>query len=283
MHKTKKPYSLVLKILAGGVCAAALSTGAASAQDVPQIITIPTQGHPPIPAGLKVTCTPNPNTGAMSATCPVILYKGVTTWAYSYIDNRVSYGLVSYAPPESVVRNVEAPGARYVYKMTVNPQAQTVSIWGQSNAKVDVKWADLPSVPPGPPKYAWYVASTPPHNTVIAPASPHQPICKGLDAKGGLWAGWWNGTACVGSLNAQAQITHGNFQFLIRLAGAPAWPAFTGAPPADAINAGKNPKGQDQYLCSQNGYIGWINGKTCDFSGAAQPASPAVALQGLMD
>jgi len=82
---------------------------------------------PPVPAGLKVTCTLGPGTGQPSPNCPVILYGGVRTWAYSFIDNRLAFGVVSFDPNGNILKNVTRNGARYVYKMTVDPIAQAVS------------------------------------------------------------------------------------------------------------------------------------------------------------
>lgn len=126
----------------------ALGAASAALAQTPQIATVPANSNPPVPAGLKVTCLTGPNVLNPSPTCPVIQSNGVTTWAYSFIDNRVSYGIVSYDAAGNVLRNVEYPGARYAYKMTVDPNAQTVSVWGQSNAKVDIAWRDLPSAAP---------------------------------------------------------------------------------------------------------------------------------------
>jgi hypothetical protein len=110
----------------------------------PQIKTVPANSHPPIPAGMKVTCMINGGSLNPSPTCPVIQRGATTTWAYSFIDNRVAYGIVTYDAQGNVLKNVTRNGARYVYKMTVDPAKQIVSVWGQGDAKVDVKWSDIP-------------------------------------------------------------------------------------------------------------------------------------------
>jgi hypothetical protein len=118
------------KALLIGIGALGLVLGAASqveAQSVPQILSVPANSTPPVPAGLKVTCTLGPGTGQPSPNCPVILYGGVRTWAYSFIDNRLAFGVVSFDPNGNILKNVTRNGARYVYKMTVDPIAQAVS------------------------------------------------------------------------------------------------------------------------------------------------------------
>ena len=109
----------------------------------PQVVSVPSNSNPPVPPGLKVTCTPNGSTGAPSPTCPVIKYQGITTWAYSFIDNRVSMAIVSYDAKNNVVRNVTLNGARYVWQMTVNPANLSVIVTGQSNQTVTVPWVDV--------------------------------------------------------------------------------------------------------------------------------------------
>ena len=156
------------KALLIGIGTLGLVLGAASkveAQSVPQILSVPANSTPPVPAGLKVTCTLGPGTGQPSPNCPVIQYGGVRTWAYSFIDNRLAFGIVSFDPNGTVLKNVTRNGARYVYKMTVDPIAQTVSVWGQSNAKVDIAWRDLPVIAP---------------QVVNVPASSSPPVPVGL-------------------------------------------------------------------------------------------------------
>ena len=74
---------------------------------------------------------------------PIVKYKGMTTWAYSYIDNRVSLALVTYDGSGKIVRNVEQPGLRYVWNMTSGLKNQAIDIFGQSNAHVQLPWANF--------------------------------------------------------------------------------------------------------------------------------------------
>nr|WP_295111798.1 hypothetical protein [uncultured Caulobacter sp.] len=262
----------------------ALGAASAALAQAPQIATVPANSNPPVPAGLKVTCTPNPNTGAPSPTCPIIQYNGVTTWAYSFIDNRVSYGIVSYDAGGNVLRNVEYPGARYVYKMTVDPNAQTVSVWGQSNAKVDVAWRDLPGVSTGP-VYTWTSTATPPANVVRSPTAPQVPVCRGIGPYNGLWAGWWDGSACNGSYGGNRMAATQNVQFLTLVSGSPNWVAgragnqFNPLPP-NTINAGKTYSGYDQLVCAYMGLAGWIYSNTCEVNGSVQGANIPYVLTG---
>lgn len=263
----------LLAALLGG-CAALVASAAVAQSTPPQIVTVPIGSHPPIPAGLKATCTPNPDTGAHSATCPVIRYGGFTTWAYSFIDNRVAFAIVSYDAQGAVVQNLTRNGARYVYNITSNPTAQTVSIWGQSNAKVDLAWSDLPQppAPPAGPVYAWTPASAPPANVVTAPSAPAYPVCRATDINSKFWVGWWDGSVCHGSYGNMLQAATGNLQFLTLVSGSPQWtttpgPTVPSVPPG-AISGGPTPMGDyDQRVCAYNGYIGWVYETMCEHNG----------------
>ncbi len=85
-----------------------------------------------------------PGTGQPSPNCPAVKFKGNTTWAYSFINNRVAFGIVTYDPNNKVLANNTQNGSRYVYKITVDPSAKTVSFWGQGDAKVTLPWSALP-------------------------------------------------------------------------------------------------------------------------------------------
>lgn len=107
------------------------------------VLFVPTNSNPPLPPGMKVTCLKEPNSGASSDTCPVVVYQGITTWAFSYLDNRVSMALVSYDEHNKMVRNVNHDGTRYVWNMISSLYNKNVLIEGQSNANFTVNWSDL--------------------------------------------------------------------------------------------------------------------------------------------
>lgn len=109
--------------------------------EMPVINYISTSAAPNPPAGLKVTCLISPSDLRSNAQHPVISYKGVDFWAFSYIDNRVSFGLCGIKNGQ-VVKSIELPGNRYVYAITVNPANKTVTICGQYG-NTDVPWSSL--------------------------------------------------------------------------------------------------------------------------------------------
>ena len=120
-----------------------LATAPAGAADVPKIADVPRVSLPPIPAGLKATCLANPATTASSRTCPVVKYQGLTTWAFSFEDNRIAMALVTYDADNKVVRNVERNGARYIVNAAVGVKSRTVTITGQDNRTITVPWSEL--------------------------------------------------------------------------------------------------------------------------------------------
>jgi hypothetical protein len=125
------------------VTASVATSALSAAAPVAQVVYVPSNSSPTPPAGLKVTCMDSPTTLTAAPTCPVIQYMGATTWAYSYIDNRVSFALVTYDSTGKIVRNVEMPGARYVWNMVSSYKTHIITISGQSNQTVEANWSDV--------------------------------------------------------------------------------------------------------------------------------------------
>jgi hypothetical protein len=134
-------YLLAAAIAALGTIATAWP---AAAQSVARVVYVPAGSHPPMPAGLQQVCVRASNNGAPpSKTCPIVKYQGITTWAYSYIDNRLSLALVSYDADNNVIRFTEVPGARYVFEALSSDRTQTVMFVGQAMQHVTVPWSTV--------------------------------------------------------------------------------------------------------------------------------------------
>ena len=123
---------------------AAMPAAAEDPRNVALIAFVAAADHPPMPAGLQLVCMPVSGQGAPNSdTCPVVKYQGITTWAYSFADNRVALALVSYDADNKVVRNVEKGGARYLFDATSSERGQTVTFVGQAEQWVTVPWSEL--------------------------------------------------------------------------------------------------------------------------------------------
>jgi len=133
-------WLVAVSAVALGLCAGS----PAYAQSNAIVEFVPANSHPPMPAGLQLACIREAGSGAPpSDTCPVVKYQSITTWAFSYADNRVSFALVSYDERGQIVRNIEKPGARYVFDVMSNEPSQTVMFVGQARQNVIVPWSDL--------------------------------------------------------------------------------------------------------------------------------------------
>lgn len=112
----------------------------------PETISIGTMQTPPgpVPDGLKIATFDGPNSFQPAPVTPVIRVGSFIIWPMSYDDNRVSFGLTLYSPTGQMVRVVEAPGARYVYKMTIDNG--TVTIWGQADQSVTLTPDDIGNI-----------------------------------------------------------------------------------------------------------------------------------------
>lgn len=96
-----------------------------------------------MPTGLNALCFSGPDAPTVAA-CPVVRWKGITYWAHNYQDNRASFAVVGYDASGGYVGGIERPGARYVWNITIDEGARTITIFGQANHSVTVDWSDLP-------------------------------------------------------------------------------------------------------------------------------------------
>jgi len=139
-----KKHACILGIdLAAMSTALMLAGPLQAAPEHPTIAYVPRSSPPPVPADMNVTCANAPNFTALATKCPIIRYQGMTTWVFSYKDNRWSMALVTYDQNNKIVRNVEHKGARYIVNAVSSPKTQTVTISGQDNKVIIVPWSEL--------------------------------------------------------------------------------------------------------------------------------------------
>jgi hypothetical protein len=120
---------------------------AAQAQAVPKTpqVRFDPAGEAPSVPGLQTACINAPVDGApASKTCPVIYYGPTKTWILSYNDNRTSFAVVTLDGAGKILRNAEAPGARYIFDVFSDDRGQKLTLVGQSKNAVVINWSDLP-------------------------------------------------------------------------------------------------------------------------------------------
>ena len=116
----------------------------ACSMDMLNVITMPAPDGP-TPDGMKVASLAGPDTLQPAPACPVLAIGAFTLWPMSYIDNRVSFGMVMYDPLWEIVQQVEKPGARYVYQITLNETdgSGSVTFSGQANQSVTMSLDEI--------------------------------------------------------------------------------------------------------------------------------------------
>ena len=99
--------------------------------------------NPPgnIPEGMNVSCAFGPGRSG-NPLCPVLIYNDLTYWAFSYRDNRGSLGIVGYDSAGNIAFEQEAIGTRYVWQITVDIDASTVSFFGEFGSAT-LSWEEL--------------------------------------------------------------------------------------------------------------------------------------------
>lgn len=93
---------------------------------------------------LKLSCYDGPD-GAFTQDCPVLMWDGITYWALSHNDNRSGMTILAFDTQQSLVGTWERTGARYIWQITVDEVAETVTFWGQGTGSFEVSWEDLQS------------------------------------------------------------------------------------------------------------------------------------------
>jgi hypothetical protein len=73
----------------------------------------------------------------------VLEWNGYTYWIFSYTDNREALAIVAFDADGAVRGTWERPGARYVYRASVNPLSETVTFAGQSDWRITMRWDEL--------------------------------------------------------------------------------------------------------------------------------------------
>ncbi|RKP51451.1 hypothetical protein D7Z26_16810 [Cohnella endophytica] len=85
-----------------------------------------------IPDGATSSCYAGPDTFT-SATCPIIQWGEYTYRAYSYWTNDLAMVIVAYDSSGNIVQQWRKDGARYLWQITLDATAQTITFWGQGN------------------------------------------------------------------------------------------------------------------------------------------------------
>lgn len=137
-----KPCVLSAGLVVGAILAGPAMAGAPQPEQA-IVAYVPADSGPTLPRGLKVACMASPNSLRPDKTCPVIHYQGMTTWAYSYEDNRLAMALVTYDATGRIVRKAEKEGARYVWNMVSSYRTHQITIAGQDSHTIELTWNDV--------------------------------------------------------------------------------------------------------------------------------------------
>lgn len=87
----------------------------------PYVQTVSCDSCPQIPSGLKTVWN----------TMPILKWNNITYWAYSYIDNRVSFNIVAYDSKGNILKQWEKEGDRYITSIYIDNISRQVYFRGQ--------------------------------------------------------------------------------------------------------------------------------------------------------
>jgi hypothetical protein len=113
-------------------------------EEAPTLATATVASAPEPPAGLDVVCMTDGSATLESSTCPVLIWNGITYWAFSYEDGRNSMVVVGYNSNNEVVKQLsERTGAKNLWQITINQGQSTVTLRGQADATIVIPWSEL--------------------------------------------------------------------------------------------------------------------------------------------
>ena len=111
--------------------------------NVPVIRIVPTESHPPVPSELEVNPATGPAASDFDPESQVLTLGDYTYWATDYADHRLSMCLRAFDVSGQIVKQIEKPGARRIWKMTLDQENQAVTCHGESDRTITATLAEL--------------------------------------------------------------------------------------------------------------------------------------------
>jgi len=108
----------------------------------PKVLQVDQSTAPTPPDGLKVACFANA-AAAVSNTCSIVTYKGLTFWTYAFIDNRASFAILAFNASNQIVQQWEKVNANSIYSISPNLFANQTNFVGKANATDSLSWAEM--------------------------------------------------------------------------------------------------------------------------------------------
>jgi hypothetical protein len=96
-----------------------------------QIVSDDLNQLPPLPPGFYPDCLAGPDSLYDPGTCPVIVWGDYTYWVLSPADNTRTMLIVAYDAADHIAGEWTVPGDRYIWQITIDDTAQTISLYGQ--------------------------------------------------------------------------------------------------------------------------------------------------------
>jgi len=119
----------------------------------------------PVNGTADATAFPAPNgtqavmdTGYQLHAYPVLLWSDYIYWPLSYVENNFSMIIMQTDEKIDILREIPAPGARYISWIDVNFDTQTVSFYGQGGEYTSLPWSVLLVAPSSPTSHTGVIA-----------------------------------------------------------------------------------------------------------------------------
>ena len=111
--------------------------------DVPVVQSVPVNGHPPIPGGMKMDAFFSGSNLNVAPNTSVLRWGTHTYWVADYVDNRLAMCVLAYDENNQLVKQIPKNGARYMWRMVYDPANQNVICTGQSDLALKFGLSEL--------------------------------------------------------------------------------------------------------------------------------------------
>ena len=111
--------------------------------DVPVVQSVPVNGHPPIPGGMKMDAFFSGSNLNAAPNTSVLRWGTHTYWVADYVDNRMAMCVLAYDENNQLVKQIPKNGARYMWRMVYDPANQNVICTGQSDLALKFGLSEL--------------------------------------------------------------------------------------------------------------------------------------------
>ncbi len=107
------------------------------------LLEFATAPSPPEGLNFRLRCFVAPDNTTQANVCPALTWGPYTYWPFTEASNATSMAFVAYDKQNVSRKTITETGARYPWRITVEIEEETVTLWGQDENTIVIPWDDL--------------------------------------------------------------------------------------------------------------------------------------------